>query len=156
MLRVDPTCSTFTSSHLILAQLCLTSRAFAAALPVLDKDIFHFPATSSRMVEATADSRYPYLCSNHESSSTYISTISGLTGKIEYQHHLKYYLYGAMCYMGLKDWDRAVLFCEVVLTSPTSNTTSKIQVDAYKKWVLVNLLHRGRVSAFHFDRIAPL
>ena len=50
-----------------------------------------------------------------------------------------------MCYIGLKDWERALLFLEIVLVSPTSNTASKIQVEAYKKWVLVSLLYRGKV-----------
>ena len=146
MLRIDPSCSTFTSSHLILAHLCLTTRAFAAALPVLDSDIYHIPANSKKAAEASVDTLFPFLCSKHESSSTYISTVSGLTDKLEYTHHLRYYLFGAMCYMGLKDWERAILFLEVVLTSPTFNTASKIQVEAYKKWVLLGLLHRGRVT----------
>lgn len=51
-----------------------------------------------------------------------------------------------MCYIGLKDWDRAKLFLEVVIMSPTQNIVSKIQVDAYKKWVLVSLLRDGKVS----------
>ncbi|KAL9129144.1 MAG: hypothetical protein Q9217_002319 [Psora testacea] len=122
ILRIDPSCSTFTSSHPIITQLCLTARAFAAALPVIDKDIYHFPTISDRTAVASADSLYPFLCSNHESSSTYINTSSGLTDQLEYQHHLQYYLFGAMCYIALKDWERAMVFLEVALTSPTFNT----------------------------------
>ena len=48
--------------------------------------------------------------------------------------------------MAFKDWERALLFLEIVMVSPTANTASKIQVEAYKKWVLVSLLHRGKVS----------
>lgn len=49
-------------------------------------------------------------------------------------------------YMGLKMWERALLFLEVVITAPTNNTASMIMVEAYKKWVLVALLCRGGVS----------
>lgn len=51
-----------------------------------------------------------------------------------------------MIYIGLRDWERALLFLEIVIASPTINTTSIIQVEAYKKWVLVSLLLKGHVS----------
>lgn len=51
-----------------------------------------------------------------------------------------------MIYIGLRDWERALLFLEIVIASPAVNTTSFIQVEAYKKWVLVSLLLKGRVS----------
>ena len=50
-----------------------------------------------------------------------------------------------MIYMGLKKWKRALLFLEIVVMSPVANNVSKIQVDAYKKWVLVSLLYKGHV-----------
>lgn len=52
-----------------------------------------------------------------------------------------------MIYIGLKDWERALLFLEIVIISPATLTTSMIQVEAYKKWVLVSLLLKGQVSA---------
>lgn len=54
-----------------------------------------------------------------------------------------------MIYIGLRDWERALLFLEIVIASPTINTTSVIQVEAYKKWVLVSLLLKGRVSLLY-------
>lgn len=51
-----------------------------------------------------------------------------------------------MIYIGLRDWERALLFVEIVIASPAINTTSVIQVEAYKKWVLVSLLLKGHVS----------
>ena len=100
---------------------------------------------TTKAAETTIDTLSPYLCSAHESSSNYMNTASGLTAKLDYEDHLCYYLYGAMCYMGLKDWNRAINFLEAVLQSPTANVASKIQVDAYKKWVLVSLLRQGHV-----------
>lgn len=51
-----------------------------------------------------------------------------------------------MIFMGLKKWKRALLFLEIVIMSPVVNNVSKIQVDAYKKWVLVSLMYKGHVS----------
>ena len=54
-----------------------------------------------------------------------------------------------MLYMGLKEWKKALLFLEIVMTSPVTNNASKIQVEAYKKWVLVSLLYKGSVSCIN-------
>ena len=51
-----------------------------------------------------------------------------------------------MIYLGLKDWTRALLFFEIVIIAPTGNVASMIQVEAYKKWVLVGLLLKGMVG----------
>ena len=141
---MDESGSTFTSSHTTFARLSLEARAYTAALPVLDHNIYHFPPTTNRSAE---HSMFPHLSSHHDSSSTFITPDSGLSGKLEYRDHLEYFLYGAMIFMGLKKWKRALLFLEIVLMSPVVNNVSKIQVDAYKKWVLVNLLHKGHVSS---------
>lgn len=64
-----------------------------------------------------------------------------------------------MIYMALKDWERALFFFEVVIATPGHinlrdslregvGGVSKIQVEAFKKWVLACLLHQGHVSAF--------
>ena len=89
---------------------------------------------------------FPFLSSNHDSSSTFITPESGLSAKLDYRDHLLYFLYGAMIYMGLKKWKRALFFLEIVIMSPVASNISKIQVDAYKKWVLVSLLYKGHVS----------
>lgn len=86
-----------------------------------------------------------YLCAHHDSGSTFITNASGLSDKLEYLDHLQYFLYGAMIYMALKKWKRALFFLEIVIMSPANNTASMIQVEAYKKWVLVGLLLKGKV-----------
>lgn len=141
ILRLDPSSSCFTSSHLIFAHLCLSARAFSSAMPVLDKDIFHFPAPSDK------NSSLPLPSSHHETSSTFITTGSGLSDKLVYKDHLRYFLYGAMLYLGVKNWERALLFLEIVIVAPTNNTVSMVQVEAYRKYVLVGLLLEGRVSS---------
>ena len=88
----------------------------------------------------------PFLCSNHYTSSTFMIPESGLSAPLDHRDHLQYFLYGAMNYMGLKEWKRALLFLEIVLITPVMNNASRIQAEAYKKWNLVNLLYKGRVS----------
>ncbi|MCJ1468776.1 hypothetical protein MMC07_007406 [Pseudocyphellaria aurata] len=139
--RLDPSGSCFTSSHLIFARLCLEAREYYAAVPVLDKDIYHFPLSSDK---GGVQINPRFWCSHHEQYSTFITNASGLSEKLDYRDHLQYFLFGAMIYIGLKNWERASLFLEAVIISPAPNTTSMIQVEAYKKWVLVSLLLKGR------------
>ena len=58
---------------------------------------------------------------------------------------MKYFLYGGMIYMALKEWGKALHFLSIVISSPVANSISLIMVEAYKKWVLVNLLEKGTV-----------
>ncbi len=143
ILRLDPSSSCFTSTHLLFARLCLEARVYRAALPILDKDIYHFPTSSDKVLSTSVQAP---LCAHHEFSSSCITISNGLSAKLDYRDHLEYFLYGAMLYMGLETWERALLFLEIVVMAPTNNTPSKIMVEAYKKRVLVGLLLRGRVS----------
>jgi COP9 signalosome complex subunit 3 len=70
--------------------------------------------------------------------------------KLAYTDHLKYFLYGGMVYMALKEWNKARNFLNIVISSPVVISVSRIMVEAYKKWVLVNLLESGTV------RMAPV
>jgi COP9 signalosome complex subunit 3 len=58
----------------------------------------------------------------------------------------EYFLMGAMLYVGLRQWDDALLYLQLVLTSPTSGTPSGLMLEAYQKWVLVECLVNGKVS----------
>ena len=89
---------------------------------------------------------FPYLCSNHDNASTFLLPDTGLSAKITYQDHLQYFLHSAMIYMGLKEWEKAQLFLESAIVTPVTQNASKIQVEAYKKWILVNLLSKGKVN----------
>ena len=50
-----------------------------------------------------------------------------------------------MIYIGLRNWERAQSFFDIVVSCPTLNAISKIQVEAFKKLVLVTLLATGKV-----------
>lgn len=47
--------------------------------------------------------------------------------------------------MALKEWSKARHFLSIVISCPVVNAVSLIMVEAYKKWVLVNLLDKGTV-----------
>ena len=55
-----------------------------------------------------------------------------------------------MIYTGLKDWDRALHFYEIAVMAPASNAPSMIQVEAYRKRVLVGIIAKGYVSGTDF------
>ncbi|KAL8950474.1 MAG: hypothetical protein Q9222_003489 [Ikaeria aurantiellina] len=138
ILRLDPSGACFTSTHHVFVRLCLEARAFRAAKPVIDQDIYEFPSSFK-----TTSGMFP--CSHHDTSAGYITDKSDLSASMSYQEPLGYFLCGAMIYIALKDWQRAIRFLEIVLVAPSRNYASHFQVEAYKKWVLVNLLAHGRV-----------
>lgn len=140
MLRLDPSCSSFTSTHVLLSRLCLHARAYAVALPIIDKDICHFSTSSDQIYLRR---RRPLLCAQHQTSASFITHASGFSAKLTYRDHLKYFLYGGMIYMGLKQWEKALHFLSIVISAPCVNSVSMIMVEAYKKWVLVSLLEKG-------------
>jgi COP9 signalosome complex subunit 3 len=58
-----------------------------------------------------------------------------------------------MIYLGLKKWGRAVHALEVVISAPSSTSTSVIMVEAYKKWVLAGLINKGTVRGSPFKNL---
>ncbi|CAI2169556.1 15897_t:CDS:10 [Funneliformis geosporum] len=64
---------------------------------------------------------------------------------IFYTDHLLYHYYGAMVYIGLKNYERALYFLRLVISAPAS-VTSQIQIEAYKKFSLVSLLLHGKIA----------
>ncbi|EEP80828.1 predicted protein [Uncinocarpus reesii 1704] len=144
LLRLDPSCSTFTSIHTTFAHLCLLAQCYLPATGILDKDICHFPTAADK----TFLKRFQLLpCQQHPSSVSYITMASGLPGLINYKSSLEYFLYGAMIYIGLKRWGKARHFLEIAISAPTGNCISMAMVEAHKKWILVNLLEKGTVPA---------
>ncbi|EKV10686.1 COP9 subunit 3, putative [Penicillium digitatum PHI26] len=139
MLRLDSSCAVFTSTHLLLVRLCLQAKAYSCALPVLNKQICHFPISLGR---PSSDSSV--LCADHVSSISFMTESSGFSSKLSYRDYLQYFLYGGMVYMALKEWHNALHFLGIVISTPSTSSVSLIMVEAYKKWVLDNNL--GLVS----------
>ncbi|KAJ9481681.1 hypothetical protein VN97_g11784 [Penicillium thymicola] len=140
MLRLDPSCAVFTSSHLLLVRLCLQARAYSCALPVLNKQICHFPISRGR---PSSDSSV--LCADNGLGVSFMTEASAVSSKLSYRDYLQYFLYGGMVYMALKKWRNALHFLGIVISTPGTSSVSLIMVEAYKKWVLVGLLEKGRL-----------
>ncbi|KAH8704691.1 putative COP9 subunit 3 [Talaromyces proteolyticus] len=136
IIRLDPTCSSFTPTHVLLSRACLLAKAYTLALPILDQTIYNFSTTVNNFHQKSLQ---------NESDIDIVSDLhsSGAFPKTTHTDHLQYFLYGAMIYMALKKWSKARHFLSIVVSSPATNSVSLIMVEAYKKWVLVNLLEKG-------------
>jgi COP9 signalosome complex subunit 3 len=142
MLRLDQSTETLTSAHRMFAYLCLLSKSYSEALPILENDIYHFPSATNPVFR----NKMRPVCATHEFSSAYITASSGHSKKLNHRAVLEYYMYAAMIYMCLKNWERALFFLEACITMPTQGVASMIQVEAYRKYLLVGLIHTGAVS----------
>ncbi|KAL4911694.1 signalosome subunit 3 [Aspergillus aurantiobrunneus] len=138
--RLD-TLEVFTSTHLVFVKLALLSSSYAYAVPILDKFLCHFPTSTEH---AHSES---LLCSEHGSNAVFVKDTPGFSTNLTYRDHLQFCLYSAMIYMALKKWDQASHSLSAVISSPTANSVSKIMVEAYKKWILVNLLGHGKLPS---------
>lgn len=138
ILRMDPSSSTFTTNHLEYLSLCLQARRPREALPLLDKDILHFPHKEHPEI----DTRPP--CANHQHSCGYITRETEISGDITVLHVQEYYLLGSLVYIGVRDYERAKVFLELVLATPTLNQAVDLyMLEAYKKLILVGLVADG-------------
>ena len=143
ILRLDPTSSTFTSTHHIYVRLCLRAGAYAEALDIIDRPIYHIPTNLDKATESRSG---PYRCSAHDTSATYLTPNNGLTHNITSRVYLEYYMMAALCYIGAGDFKKALTYLEIVLVAPTQqNVASLVMVEAYKKWLLLNLIVHGSV-----------
>ena len=131
-----------TSVHVTFLRLSLLSRSYSHALPILERQIFRFPTSSGQAYRKHIERPS---CSEHTLGDTFISDASGFSANLTYRDHAKYFLYGAMIYMALQNWDKALHWLSIVISSPVNDSVTKIMVEAYKKWVLVSLLGHGKV-----------
>jgi COP9 signalosome complex subunit 3 len=139
LLRLDPSAATFTTLHLRFVRQCLAAGTPSQALPILDQSSFAYPQTLPKNVPAEP------LTTDYDLSNAFIHSDSGFTEKINPEHVLEYYLLGAHVYIGTRNHQRARLFLEHVILHPTQhNTASTLQVEAYKKWLLIGLLSEGK------------
>lgn len=138
ILGMDPDSSTFTTNHLLVLELCLEANSPRQALPILDKDLFSLPTDPTSNIDEQP------LCSEHDLSCAYITKASGISGQVQAHHVQEYYLLGAHVYIGLRNYERARLFLEYVLATPTTNNgCDPYMVEAYKRLILLGLLAQG-------------
>ncbi|KAF1848546.1 uncharacterized protein K460DRAFT_334779 [Cucurbitaria berberidis CBS 394.84] len=142
MIRLDPTTGTFTSTHISFVQLCLETRSYAAAEPILDNYIHTLPSKIPNVVREGLEYSVP--CADVASSGDYIHQTSGHSDKIALVDLQEYYILGAMAYLGLGQFKKAQHFLEHVLVVPSSNVANGLMLEAYKKWLLVGCLVDGK------------
>ena len=142
--RLDPTTGTFTLTHLAFVQLCLETRSYNAATPILDNYIHSLPGAIPAVVLQGLEYSVPG--ANHSNSGEYLHARSGHTEKIQISDVEEYYVLGAMAYLGTKQFQKAMQFLEHVLVVPASNVANGLMLEAYKKWVLLSCLAHGSVS----------
>ncbi|KAF2195486.1 hypothetical protein K469DRAFT_616181 [Zopfia rhizophila CBS 207.26] len=143
MLRLDRTTGAFTLTHLHFIRLCMETRSYVAALPILDNYIHSLPTTIPKPVLEQLEYSVPG--ADHTNSGEYIHSRSGHTDKITVADVQEYYLLGAMAYIGLRQFKQAKQFLEHILVTPSSNLANGLMLEAYKKWVLVSCLANGSV-----------
>lgn len=144
MVRLDPTTGTFTSTHLSFIQLCLETRSYAAAEPILDNYIHSLPSHIPAVVREGYEHSVP--CADVARSGEYIHRLSGHSDKVAIVDVQEYYVLGAMVYLGLRQFTKAQHFLEHVLVMPSANVANGLMLEAYKKWVLLNCLVSGEAK----------
>ncbi|KAL5120948.1 hypothetical protein ACEQ8H_001136 [Pleosporales sp. CAS-2024a] len=138
MVRLDPTTGTFTSTHLLFIQLCMETRSYAAAEPILDNYIHSIPTKMPQSVREGLEYSVP--CADVATSGEYIHQASGHSDKVTLLDLQEYYLLGAMAYFGLGQYKKARQVLEHVLVAPSANVANGFMLEAYKKWVLASCL----------------
>ncbi|KAG0331964.1 COP9 signalosome complex subunit 3 [Podila horticola] len=73
-----------------------------------------------------------------------ISDVDPKLTHVNYRDFLLYHYYGGMIYAYQKNFERAVEFFRLAVSAP-AEVASAIQIEAYKKMVLTNLLQNGRL-----------
>ncbi|KAI0134185.1 hypothetical protein BJ170DRAFT_189069 [Xylariales sp. AK1849] len=141
ILRIDPTASVFTSTHVHLVRIAYATNNVQPALPVIDKSIVFYPGMANqREAELLSDLSL--------SPAAYVSKDAGLTSHLRAPAILEYDILCGMIYCAQRDWGKALAAFERLVTYPTRDQgISKIMVEAFKKWVLVSLLYKGRYEA---------
>ncbi|CAO3648186.1 unnamed protein product [Cunninghamella blakesleeana] len=64
---------------------------------------------------------------------------------INIQHYLEYFYYGSLIYIGNKQYENAFDALTIVLTAPIQKAVSAIQLEAYKRYILVSFIHYGEL-----------
>lgn len=137
--RLDPSGSTFTSTHLVLAKLAHASNNVEWALQVLDTDILFYPVISNYK-----ESRH-FLCDSELAPASFLTPATGLTEQLKSVTVLEYNLLRGLLHISRRDWTKSLAALEQVISHPSRNKgVSKFMTEAHKKWLLVGLLHQGK------------
>lgn len=65
---------------------------------------------------------------------------------LDAKYFLLYYYYGGMVYSAMKNYERALYFFEVAISTP-AQAMSHIMLESYKKYILISLILHGKLNA---------
>ncbi|XP_064542583.1 COP9 signalosome complex subunit 3 [Drosophila montana] len=117
-----------TPIHADLCQLSLKAKNFNLILPHLDTDITDISTVAAE-------------CKNQQQQQPQHT----LDANNDAKYFLLYYYYGGMIYTAIKNYERALYFFEVCITTPAM-AMSHIMLEAYKKFLMVSLIVEGKIS----------
>lgn len=81
-------------------------------------------------------------------NSTYRIRFRLQDGNHDAKYFLLYYYYGGMIYTAMKNYERALYFFEVAVSTPAL-AMSHIMLESYKKYILISLILHGKVCNFY-------
>lgn len=140
-----------TTVHSDLLQLSLAAKNFSLALDLLAQDILEIHRgsiqTNQSLLNASTSSSSSLSAVAQQQSSTTTTTLSSsFNSSFDSKHLLAYFYYAGCIYAALKQFDQALFYLEQALTMPASQV-SQIMVEAYKKFLLISLISRGKLPA---------
>lgn len=116
--------SQLTAVHADLCLLSLQAKCFKTALKFLDIDITSIATDGS------------------SNRGSFLATLQDSNHDVKY--FLLYYYYGGMIYTAVKNYERALYFFEVAVSTPAM-AMSHIMLESYKKFILVSLILHGKI-----------
>ncbi|TPX30261.1 hypothetical protein SmJEL517_g06140 [Synchytrium microbalum] len=84
-----------------------------------------------------------------------ISEVDPKEFDVKVQDFLLHHYYGAMICIGLKKFDRAIEMLHLCIATPAS-VTSAIQIEAYRKFILVSYIQHGKILPIPKYTAAPV
>ncbi|KOS20210.1 COP9 signalosome complex subunit 3 [Escovopsis weberi] len=138
--RAEPNRSVFTSAHILLAKLAYDNELDHLAQDILDADIIFFAKPPRSFKPKT-----PYPQDEDQDADAPSTT---LLDDVTPAAVLEYHYIRALTLIQRRDWAKAQIALEQVITHPAKDkTVSMFMTEAHKKWLLVGLLATGQVPA---------
>ncbi|BFF97414.1 COP9 signalosome complex subunit 3 [Drosophila madeirensis] len=117
-----------TPIHADLCLLSLKAKNFNLVLAYLDTDITDISTAAAE-------------CKTQQQQQSQHTVDANNDAK----YFLLFYYYGGMIYTAVKNYDRALYFFEVCITTPAM-AMSHIMLEAYKKFLMVSLIVEGNIA----------
>ncbi|XP_017136371.1 COP9 signalosome complex subunit 3 isoform X1 [Drosophila miranda] len=120
--------SQLTPIHADLCLLSLKAKNFNLVLTYMDGDITDISTAAAE-------------CKTQQQQQSQHTVDANNDAK----YFLLFYYYGGMIYTAVKEYDRALYFFEVCITTPAM-AMSHIMLEAYKKFLMVSLIVEGNIA----------